>query len=75
MTSIPNNIQPAELGSPVEESGFQTSSNTEEVKPTKIDTAGEILDLNNGQHTEIDTAVSRASATENKAEISMLVCK
>lgn len=68
-------VQLCDLERAVAESHFQSISNTQEVLPKKVESAGEISKQSDVQPMEVDITVLPASATNNNFEMSVTVCK
>lgn len=72
---VSGGVHPAESENPVQESGPQGIPNTEEWILLKVDTAGEIWNLDDVYLMKVDTANSRASVIDENSETFVLVRK
>lgn len=69
---VPSDVHPAKSGNFVLERGSQSISSLKEVIPMECNTSGEISNLDDVQPIEVDTAISRTSATDDNAGKSFL---
>lgn len=68
-------VCPAKSEKPVPESNTRSIWNTEKVMTVRANTSGEISNVGNVQPTNVDTAVWRTCATDDRTEKSVLIRK